>query len=206
MCTHIHIWEFLFQDFCDSVTVEGHSEGARRSAVENHLKKKQGLNPGDKIHPDNKTELKMHKGSDKKPKQIWRHLLQVVRPWDNVFCNCLEEIYFSVLREFLVTQHFWENSRPHLPWQCICRGSCIPWSHRRDLLFQHTGHLNNKEHRPNILLIMILKKGDFQPLQSHGRLDSEWGQCSTWCPCPGGRSPLCSQCTEHRRCFHHIYR
>ena len=69
MCTHIDIWEFLFQDFCDSVTVEGHSEGARRGAVENHLKKKQGLNPGDKIHPDNKRELKMHKGSDKKPKQ-----------------------------------------------------------------------------------------------------------------------------------------
>ena len=60
MCTHIHIREFLFQDFCDSVTVEGHSEGARRSAVENHLNKKQGLNPGDK-----KRELKMHKGSDK---------------------------------------------------------------------------------------------------------------------------------------------
>ena len=53
---------------------------------------------------------------------------------------------------------------------------------------------------------MILKKGDFQPLQSHERLDSEWGQCSTWCPCPEGRSRLCSPCTEHRRCFHHIYR
>ena len=58
MCTHIHIWEFLFQDFCDSVTVEGHSEGARRSSVENHLNKKQGLNPGDKIHRDKKEEVK----------------------------------------------------------------------------------------------------------------------------------------------------
>ena len=58
MCTHIHIREFLLQDFRDIVTVEGHSEGARRSAVENHLNKKQGLNPGDKIHPDKKKEVK----------------------------------------------------------------------------------------------------------------------------------------------------
>ena len=65
MCTHIHIWEFLFQDFCDSVTVEGHSEGARRGAVENHLNKNQGLDPGGKTHPDNKRELKLPKISDK---------------------------------------------------------------------------------------------------------------------------------------------
>ena len=51
MCTHIHIREFLFQDLCDSVTVEGHSECARTSAVENHVTKKQDLNPFDKIHP-----------------------------------------------------------------------------------------------------------------------------------------------------------
>ena len=56
--THIHIREFLFQDFCDSVTVEGHSEGARRSAVENHLNRKQGLIPGIKTHPDKKKEVK----------------------------------------------------------------------------------------------------------------------------------------------------
>ena len=65
MCTHIHIREFLFQDLCDSVTVEGHSKGGRRSAIENHLNKKQGLNPGDKIHPDKKRKLKMQKVSDK---------------------------------------------------------------------------------------------------------------------------------------------
>ena len=60
MCTHIHIREFLFQDFRDIVTVEGHSEGACRSAVENHLNKKQGLNPWLK-----KRKLKMQKVSDK---------------------------------------------------------------------------------------------------------------------------------------------
>ena len=80
---------------------------------------------------------------------VRQRLLQL--PW-------IKEMYFSVLREFLVTRRFWENSRPHLPWQCICRGSCIPWSHRRDLLFQHTGHLSNKEHRPDILLIMIFRR------------------------------------------------
>ena len=30
-------------------------------------------------------------------------------------------------------------------------------------MFQHTGHLSNKEHRPDILLIMILKKAISNP-------------------------------------------
>ena len=70
-------------------------------------------------------------------------------PWRNIF--------FSFERIPRDTA-FLENSRPHLPWQCICRGSCNLWSHRRDLVSQHTGHLSNKEHRPDILFINIFKK------------------------------------------------
>ena len=72
----------------------------------------------------------------------------------------------------------------------------------------HWGRAGRQTGSPEVVqeVVADLEKVAFQPLQSHGRLDSEWGQCSTWCPCPGGRSPLCSQCTEHRRCFHHIYR
>ena len=109
MCTHIHIWEFLFQDFCDSVTVEGHSEGARRSSVENHLNKKQGLNPGDKIHRDKKEEVKNAKSlwqNDQNKRDETCSKLFARETTSSATALNVEEIYFSVLIEFLMTEHF----------------------------------------------------------------------------------------------------
>ena len=37
MNTDIKIWEFLFEDFSDGVTVESDTNGPRRSAIQDHL-------------------------------------------------------------------------------------------------------------------------------------------------------------------------